>query len=211
MNDLKKYIGKTWIWIVFLIAFLGFLDIASDVFKHEIIWIDDVAYKWVHSFRKEYLNSIMIFITNLCSPITLLLICLCTFLFVKNKKISYLMFINLCLSTLLNIVFKYTFQRSRPIGYNLIIENGYSFPSGHSMVSMAFYGLIFYFIYKSAFNKKLKILLMFLISLLIFFIGISRIYLGVHFASDVIAGFMISIIYLILITRYIKKYNLISF
>ena len=79
----------------------------------------------------------------------------------------------------------------------MIIESGYSFPSGHSMVSMAYYGLIIYFIYKKIKDKRVRNVLMILIGFLILAIGFSRIYLGVHFASDVIGGFLISIIYLV--------------
>lgn len=72
------------------------------------------------------------------------------------------------------------------------------------MVSMAFYGLIIYLIYKYLKNKYLKIFLIILLSILIVMIGISRIYLGVHYTSDVIAGFLFSISYLII---YIKISN----
>ena len=105
--------------------------------------------------------------------------------------------INLLVSILLNIIFKWIIQRDRPLEDFLIIESGYSFPSGHSMVSMAYYGLIIYFIYKKVEDKRVRNVLMILIGLLILAIGFSRIYLGVHFASDVIGGFLISIIYLV--------------
>ncbi len=81
---------------------------------------------------------------------------------------------------------------------------GYSLPSGHSMVSLAFYGLIIYFIYKNIENKHIKWTLIAVLSLLIVFIGISRIYLGVHYTSDVLAGFLLAIPYLII---YISTFN----
>ena len=95
-------------------------------------------------------------------------------------------------------------QRPRPIEFRIIDENGYSFPSGHSMVSAAFYGFLIYLIYKNIKNKYLKWGLITILSLLIIFIGISRIYLGVHYTSDVLAGFLISISYLIIFTSLIK-------
>jgi undecaprenyl-diphosphatase len=99
---------------------------------------------------------------------------------------------------LLNQVLKRIIRRPRPTGINLIKENGFSFPSGHSMVSMAFYGVLIYLINKSKLNKETKLLLSLLLSILILFIGISRIYLGVHYASDVLAGFSLSLAYLII-------------
>ena len=74
------------------------------------------------------------------------------------------------------------------------------------MVSTAFYGLLIYIIYKKVKNPYLKISLIILLSLLIFCIGISRIYLGVHYTSDVLAGFLISISYLIVFTNSIKYF-----
>ena len=74
------------------------------------------------------------------------------------------------------------------------------------MISMAFYGFLIYLSIKYLKNKKLKIILLTLLSVLIIFIGISRIYLGVHYTSDVLAGFMISLCYLIIYTSLVKKY-----
>lgn len=94
--------------------------------------------------------------------------------------------------------------RPRPEGFRLVEESGYSFPSGHSMVSMAFYGFFVYLIFKKVKNPYLKWSSMIVISFIITAIGLSRIYLGVHYASDVIAGFCISISYLILFMNLIK-------
>ena len=112
---------------------------------------------------------------------------------------------NLVIITILNQLFKFIFERPRPTEYRIITETGYSFPSGHSMVSMAFYGFIIYLIYKKVNNKYIKWLVISILSLLIVSIGISRIYLGVHYTSDVLAGFLISISYLIIYIKYTKK------
>lgn len=85
------------------------------------------------------------------------------------------------------------------------MKHGYSFPSGHSMISAAFYGFLIYLIYKKVKNKKLKITLIIVLSILIVSIGISRIYLGVHYTSDVLAGFTVSVSYLIIYTSIVKK------
>ena len=127
------------------------------------------------------------------------------FIIIKNKKIGFLIGINLITITILNQLFKFILQRPRPTEYRIINETGYSFPSGHSMISMAFYGFLIYLIYKYVKNKKLKYISITLISILIIFIGISRIYLGVHYTSDVLGGFLLSISYLVIYISSIKK------
>ena len=127
-------------------------------------------------------------------------------LLIKNKKIGTSIIINLGTITILNVLLKGILQRPRPIEYRIINESGYSFPSGHSMVSMAFYGYLIYLIYKYIKNKYLKYTLITILSALIIIIGTSRIYLGVHYTSDVIAGFLISISYLVVYTSLTKRF-----
>lgn len=124
---------------------------------------------------------------------------------IKNNRYFVYILINLSFAASLNHFVKFLFKRPRPSGYNLITESGYSFPSGHSMVSMAYYGFLIYLILKHVKNKLLKFILCFILSFLIIFIGISRIYLGVHYASDVIAGFMLALSYLIIFISVINK------
>lgn len=86
----------------------------------------------------------------------------------------------------------------------LVQEKGYSFPSGHSFVAVAFYGFLIYLIITSNWNKKVKIVSSLFLTVLILLIGISRIYLGVHYPSDVTAGFIGGTIYLIIFIEIIK-------
>ena len=127
------------------------------------------------------------------------------FILIKNRKIGLSIFSNLVIITVLNQLLKNILQRPRPTEYRIIEETGYSFPSGHSMISMAFYGYIIYLIYNNIKNKYLKTALISILSLLIVMIGISRIYLGVHYTSDVCAGFLVSISYLIIYINFANK------
>ena len=139
-------------------------------------------------------------ITQLGGAIFLIGLAIILAIVIKNKKIGVLIWLNLGISTLLNQILKYVVQRPRPTEFRIIDESGYSFPSGHSMVSAAFYGFLIYLIYKNIRNRYLKWGLITALSLLIVLIGTSRIYLGVHYTSDVLAGFLISISYLIIFT-----------
>ena len=186
------------IWFALFIAVFILFSIIGSLYNNEIISIDVFMHDLVvNNLRSDGLTFIMLFITNFCNPIILILLSLVILLICKDKKMGLIIIINLLVSILLNIIFKWIIQRDRPLEDFLIIESGYSFPSGHSMVSMAYYGLIIYFIYKKVEDKRVRNVLMILIGLLILAIGFSRIYLGVHFASDVIGGFLISIIYLV--------------
>ena len=129
---------------------------------------------------------------------------------VFNKEImnGLSIFTNLVIITALNQLLKGILQRPRPTEFRIIEETGYSFPSGHSMVSMAFYGYLIYLIYKYVKNKYIKTSLIILLSILICCIGISRIYLGVHYTSDVLGGFFISISYLIIYISVVNKFLL---
>ena len=113
---------------------------------------------------------------------------------------------NIVIITILNQLLKRILRRPRPTEFRIVEETGYSFPSGHSITSMVFYGYLVYLTYKYINNKKIKIPLIIFLVLLIPTIGLSRIYLGVHYASDVLCGFLLGIIYLILFISISKKY-----
>ncbi len=131
----------------------------------------------------------------------LILIIAFSFIFIKNKKVSLYIALTIIITAIVNnFGFKMLFHRARPDDM-LVYAGGYSYPSGHSFVAMAIYGLIIYLIYKSNLNKKLKIIIIILLGTIIALIGISRIYLGVHFPSDVTAGFICGIIYLIIFSK----------
>lgn len=199
---LKRIVEKNYKWIIAFLCLIIVLMMLEDIFENEQLTLDMVVYRLVIlNLRSEPLTVIMKVITNLSSVYVLIAIAIGTLLFIKNKKIGLCVTGNLVIATLLNQLLKYIIQRPRPEGYRLIVESGYSFPSGHSMVSMAFYGLIIYLIWKMVKNKRIKYVACGILGFLIPMIGFSRIYLGVHYASDVIGGFAISIVYLLLFTN----------
>lgn len=184
--------------LILLIIFIFF------VFLHNYFnIIDDFVYSLVKPLISNDMTNIMQFITFFSDPIWCILLSCLMILFVKNKKISKAFLLNLILVFLLNYVLKILFSRNRPADINLIVETGFSFPSGHAMISLGIYGFLIYLLLSSDKNKISKIIGTASLILLIFLIGISRIYLGVHYATDVIAGFIISASYLLLFIRFI--------
>ena len=169
--------------------------------------IDGTIYNFISKFLCQDITGIMIFISFLGSAVTFITLSIGFLALIKKKKYSRLIMLNLILVFLLNRILKAIIARPRPQVLRLVYEDGYSFPSGHSMVSIGFYGFLIYLIYNNIKNKKIKYPLIVLLSLLILFIGISRIYLGVHYATDVIGGFVIGLIYLRIFIKYIYNHN----
>lgn len=204
-----QFIRKYAKWMILFVCIVVFTEITIDVFGKEIMKKDIIGYQMISNYLiSDFATPIAKVITTLGGANVIIFITLMFLLFSKNKKIGVSVLVNLMIVVGLNTILKNIVQRPRPTEYRIINETGYSFPSGHSMVSMAFYGYIIYLIFKLVKNKKIKIPLIIALSLLIFTIGISRIYLGVHYTSDVLAGFAISLSYLIIYTSVIKKFLL---
>ena len=206
-EKIKEITKKNFKWLVLFIALIGFLALAEDVFNKEIMNGDIIGYKMVSTFLiSDFATPIAKFVTNFGGAIFLIVLTVLLVTIIKNKKIGLSIFANLTIVTILNQLLKRVLQRPRPTEYRIIEETGYSFPSGHSMVSMALYGYLIYLIYKYVENKYVKWILISLLSVLICLIGISRIYLGVHYTSDVLGGFLISISYLVIYISAVNKF-----
>jgi possible phosphatase len=208
-EKIKDFIIKNLKWIILFICLVGFLALAEDVFHKEIMNGDIIGYKLVSTFLiSDFATPIAKFITNFGGAIFLIIATIILFVLIKNKKIGFSIISNLVIVTILNQLLKNILQRPRPNEFRIVEETGYSFPSGHSMASMAFYGYLIYLIYKYVKNKYLKWTLIVLLGILICTIGISRIYLGVHYTSDVLGGFLISISYLVIYISAVNKFLL---
>jgi membrane-associated phospholipid phosphatase len=145
-------------------------------------------------------NKIMLFITFLGKhqfliPANLLLIFY--FIFVAHQSWFSIRVITISLSSLvLMILLKTLFQRKRPLSPLLKAAKGLSFPSGHAIMAVTFYGLLLYILSQTVDLPWLRNLIIVLLVLLIILIGYSRVYLRVHYASDVLGGFIIGLLWL---------------
>ena len=197
---MKKYLK----WIICILSLTIFLILACLVKTKSDIYLDNMIYSFISKFINNNLTHIIKFITFLGSATFVITLTVLALLFMKNKRIGIFMVIDLIVITIFQYTLKPIFGRIRPVDINLIEETSYSFPSGHSLTAMAFYGFIIYLIYKS--NLKYKKVYIILLSILILLIGLSRVYLGVHFITDVLGGFAFSLFYLIIFIELTKKY-----
>jgi undecaprenyl-diphosphatase len=179
-------------------------EVALSNFDHNLL-------NNVQNIRTAFLNRFMLFITHFGDWQIILFAAISLFLILAIlKKWKYI--IALASSTIIGEIFVYTVKiiikrQGPPLRYSLFLEHDYSFPSGHSFFAIAFYGLIFYFIYKFLKNKYLKVLSIFIGFMLAILIGFSRIYLGIHWPSDVFASFSSGIVLLTLIITYLEIDN----
>jgi len=201
----KKLLSKIWISSILLTILIS---IVLFLIWHDNI-IDYEVYNKTSNLINPTLTNILIFITNLSSTyviITVISLLFWYFLFIKkNSKLAIISFIIPVITILLNQWLKYFIQRPRPNILRLIEESGTSFPSGHSMMSMIVYWMIALYCYYFIKNKTLKVVLVTFFTLLILAIWFSRIYLWVHYFSDVVAWFIISLLVIISISWTIEK------
>ena len=118
-----------------------------------------------------------------------------------GKAPGWCVTVNLACVVALNTLLKTIVQRPRPEGFRLVAESGYSFPSGHSMVAMAFFGLLIWMIWRHHRRDAMRVVWCAFFGLVIVAVGLSRVYLGVHYASDVLAGFCVSLAWLAFYTK----------
>lgn len=197
---MRKYLK----WIICFISLIIFIFLGILVLTKNDIYLDSVVYNFISKYISNDLTCIVKILTHLSGTIVVILITLLVLIFHKNKKYGIFMAIDLILITLFQYVLKFTFLRVRPVDINLIEETGYSFPSGHSLTAFAFYGFIIYLIQTSKLNKRSKNIYTILFSIIILVVGLSRVYLGVHFFTDVVGAFSFSLAFLIIYTHLIK-------
>ena len=202
-KNYKKYIK----YIILTLCLVIFSIFTYKVVKDKPLYIDDTVYNYIsNNIINENRTKVVKLITNITSPLGVILSAVILIIIIKNKKIKISLAMDLLGVTIINNLLKVIIARDRPNINRLVTETGYSFPSGHSITSMVFYGYLIYLIYKYIDTKKIKIPLIIILSLLIVTIGFTRIYLGVHYTSDVIGGFILGVAYLIILIGVSNKY-----
>lgn len=188
--------------VIVSVCALVFLAILGNVTDAESMRLDRAAY-WliVQHLRTPWLTPVMESFSALATPVSMLVVLVVVAAFAPGKRPGWCCAVNLGLVVLINQILKFIIQRPRPDGFRLATASGFSFPSGHSMAAMAFFGLLAWLVWRYEKDRRQRTLLVTAFALIIVMIGVSRIYLGVHYASDVIGGFCLSVIWLALYTH----------
>jgi membrane-associated phospholipid phosphatase len=179
--------------VVFLVERIFFLK--ENEFDHQV-------FSFLHSFVSDTATAVMQFFTWFGSQYFLIpayITLMIYYFFIKRNKWLGIKVAAVSVSSLLMMFsLKYLFNRPRPADPLLKEAAGLSFPSGHAFMSFSFFALIFYIIHKAKIETWKKVLLFFFLGIIVAMVGLSRIYLRVHYTTDVIAGFCIGFMWIII-------------
>lgn len=168
---------------------------------NQIEKIDTWIYQIIIGFRNNNLDLYFKTITKLGNTIVIVFIIILLIILLPKKQKKQVLFSSLATITV-NLLVKNLLKRKRPNHLRLIKQGGYSYPSGHAMMSVAIYGYLLYLVVFYLKKKEIKYPTTILLILIIVSIGISRIYLGVHYPSDIIGGYLlVSIIEIIIMSN----------
>lgn len=221
IRGVRKRIGGWWaalallsveviITLALFFAFLlGFAWLVRRVFVLEKTAFDERAFEMLGGYVSQLNNEVMQFFTFLGThyfliPVNLVLIA--WFLFVRKHRWYSITVPTIAITSLLLILLlKEIFARDRPLIPLLEEARGFSFPSGHAFMATTFYGLLAYIVRRDVRNQGLQIGLIMGLTLLVLFICLSRIYLRVHYTSDVLAGISLGVVWLVISITTIRR------
>ncbi len=180
----KRIIAGSLIVIGIIFGVIAKLNLTSD--------LDTFIYNIIIKMQSDSVTQIFKAITFLASTKFILCLNIIALIIYIIKKRGYLLLIpvNSIFSVVSNNLIKFLIKRPRPDVLRLVTETNYSYPSGHAMISVLFYGTIITLLNRN--NIKYRKIINIILMLIILLVGVSRIYLGVHYASDIIGGYLIS-------------------
>lgn len=192
-----------WILCLALIAAFALIALNLDAFTP----LDTSVYRMVARLQSPFATGFFRFFTALVTPLALVAISLLALALVRDRSYWAPLMGNLALSVLLNLGLKARFTRPRPSEVtHFVVEKGYSFPSGHTMAGLAFFGFLIFLVWQMDGGKAVKRLWTAVLSFVVLMIALSRIYLGAHYFSDVLGGLCVSGAYLIVYCAFVGAY-----
>lgn len=192
-------------WAVAGFCLLLFITIALNL--DSVSELDGAVYAAVSRLHSPAATEFFKACTLMVGPIVLLVISLTLVFILPRREYRIPILLNLSAAVLLNLGLKHVFSRPRPTEVvRIVVETGSSFPSGHTMAASCFYGFLIYLVWQLCRNRALRNAVTALLSLVIALVGFSRVYLGVHYFTDVLAGLCVSVCYLIVFTSLVSRF-----
>ena len=188
---MKKINKKIFIPISLLLLFIINTIL---VITNKVSFIDKSIHDFIIKFSSEVTTTIMKIFTFFGSTIFIVILSIILFIIfiiLKQKDKAFKTAGAIIISTIINNIVKIIIRRPRP-EYITVVEKTFSYPSGHTMASTTLYGILLYLLLKSNLNKTYKIGFGIILGNLPLLVGISRIYLGAHFFTDVFGGYLLS-------------------
>ncbi len=199
-----KKVRKEYYFISILLILFMFLTIF--VISGKTSFLDESFFNNIIKLENNFLTKVLYVITNIGSTIGVILVLIILIgLFAKRKILSDFKYVlcNVSIGVILMQVLKHIIKRVRP-SWKWIKQAGFSYPSGHTISAILLYGTLILLVHKKVNGKYKKPIILFL-SLMIFFISISRIYFGVHYLTDVIASILLGTVILIISNIFMDK------
>lgn len=189
------------------LCFVVFAYLLIKVLKGKTMRIDELGHLvFVERLRSPVLTIAMRGISNLASVPFIVGVLVASMLWVPCRVHVILAAVNVGSISAIDQLLKVLVRRPRPQGFRLAEAPGFSFPSGHSMAAMAFYGCGIWLVRCSAFGLPFSAAIEIVLACAILAVGVSRIYLGVHYASDVLGGFCLSFAWLVLFVHLVAGF-----
>lgn len=175
--------------VAFLLLFAW---LADEVFEGDAVRFDSAVRGWIHGLASPTLTTVMRMLSALGSPLLLgaVAVSIAVFLLLRWKRAAIWMTVAMAGALVLDLTLKAGFHRTRPEPFFGSLPHTYSFPSGHSLFSLCFYGVLAGLLTARIRSLALRIAIWTVAAALVVAIGVSRIYLGVHYPTDVVAGYL---------------------
>lgn len=194
--------GDLALLVLAALCLVVFICLLVEVLKGKPMRIDRLCHSlFVEKLRSPALTVVMKAVSNLASAPFIVGALVAAFVWAPCRFWVVCAAVNVGTISAIDQLLKVLVRRPRPQGFRLVEAPGLSFPSGHSMAAMAFYGYGIWLVQSSACGISLSVLVNMALVCVILTIGVSRIYLGVHYASDVLGGFCLAFVWLVLFVR----------
>lgn len=207
--NLKRQL--TMAFVISLLSLIGFSCMAILISRQQIVSFDSTVISYVQGLESPPLTAVMKFFTFIGSTASVAVLTVLALLFLyvvlKHRAELILLVAAVLGANLLFITLKLFFHRARPDLHRLIEVGGYSFPSGHATNACTMYGILTFLLWRHIPTRLGRTILIVISTIMILAIGISRIYLGVHYPSDIIGGYCISMFWLTMLIWFYQRYK----